>query len=85
MTVHIMKLLMDNALAGVIIDRFGKDVMMKPVDEGHFSVRVDVAVSQQFIGWVFALGSGARIIGLKDVVEQAGHEIKRLMEQYNVK
>lgn len=80
-----VKLLMDNALAGVIIDRFGKDVMMKPVDEGHFSVRVDVAVSQQFIGWVFALGSGARIIGPKDVVEQAGYEIKRLMERYNVK
>ena len=40
-----VKLLVHNRLAGVIIDRFGKDIMMIPADEEHFTVRVDVAVS----------------------------------------
>ena len=31
-----VKLLVDNSLAGVIIDRFGKSVMMVPADEGAF-------------------------------------------------
>ena len=39
-----VKLQVSNGLAGVIIDRFGKDVMMIPVDEDHFNVSVDVRV-----------------------------------------
>jgi hypothetical protein len=53
--------LSDNGLAGVIIDRFGKDVMIVPADEEHFEVNVRVAVSRQFLGWVIALGEGVRI------------------------
>ena len=52
-----VKLSVHNKLAGVIIDRFGKDVMMIPADEEHFNVNVDVRVSRQFLGWVFSLGS----------------------------
>ena len=47
---------MHNKLAGVIIDRFGKDVMMIPADEEHINVNVDVRVSRQFLGGVFSLG-----------------------------
>lgn len=46
-----VKLLVDNRLAGVIIDRFGKDIMLIPADENHFTVNVDVHVSKQFLGW----------------------------------
>ena len=74
---------MDNQMAGVVIDRFGKDVSMVPVDDNHFSISVDVVVSQQFFGWVFALGEGAKIIGPESVVQQVNHEIRRLVEQYN--
>ena len=49
-------MLVNNSLAGVIIDRFGKDVMMIPEDEDYFRVNVDVHVSKQFLGWVFSLG-----------------------------
>ena len=44
-----VKLLVENSLAGVIVDRFGKDVMMIPADADHFTVSVDVQVSSQFI------------------------------------
>lgn len=58
-----VKLSVHNKLAGVIIDRFGKDVMMIPADEEHFNVNVDVRVSRQFLGWVFSLGSDIQIVG----------------------
>lgn len=80
-----VKLLMSNDLAGVIIDRFGKDVMMIPKDQEHFTVNVDVQVSDQFISWVFALGEGAKIIGPKLVLEKVETYIKRLNRQYEVK
>lgn len=75
-------MLVNNSLAGVIIDRFGKDVMMIPEDEEHFRVNVDVHVSKQFLGWVFSLGEAVKIIGPDEVVEQMQGEARRLMEQY---
>ena len=77
-----VKMLVNNSLAGVIIDRFGKDVMMIPADADHFTVSVDVQVSSQFISWVFALGSQAKIVSPKNVVNQVRKEIEKLAEQY---
>lgn len=77
-----VKLLVQNELAGVIIDRFGKDIMMIPKDEKHFTVNVDVRVSNQFLGWVFSLGNGVKIISPDEVVEQMKQEVDRLREQY---
>jgi predicted DNA-binding transcriptional regulator YafY len=77
-----VKMLCDNSLAGVIIDRFGKEVMMVPVDDEHFEVNVKVAVSRQFFGWVIALGEGVKITEPERVVEQMREEIYRLNKQY---
>ncbi|MDO4293785.1 MAG: WYL domain-containing protein [Eubacteriales bacterium] len=79
-----VRLLMDNSLAGVVIDRFGKDVMMIPEDEGHFTVSVEVHVSRQFLGWIFSLGGGARLLGPESVVEQMRQEVRRMARQYGL-
>lgn len=79
---EMVKILCHNSLAGVMIDRFGKDISLIPVDEEHFSVTVRVAVSRQFLSWVMALGEGAKIIGPDVVVEQVKTEVERLVKQY---
>ena len=79
-----VKLLVKNYLAGVIIDRFGKDVMMIPVDEEHFSVSVSVHISSHFFGWLFSVGAGVKVIGPDDIVDQMKMEIKKLSEKYEV-
>lgn len=71
-----------NELAGVMIDRFGKDVLLVKTDDEHFQVNVKVAVSRQFLAWVMALGEGAVIIGPDSVVERVKKEVHRLKEQY---
>lgn len=81
-----VKLECANELAGVIIDRFGKDVTLIKKDEAHFIVNVRVALSRQFLAWVIALGEGAKIVGPESVLEQMKLEAVRLVEQYgNVK
>lgn len=60
---EVVKLLCKNSMAGVMIDRFGKEVMMRRQDEAHFSVSVRVNVSPQFFGWIFGLGNGVKIVG----------------------
>lgn len=80
-----VKILCKNELAGVMIDRFGKDVMMVQADQEHFYVNVKVAVSRQFLGWVIALGDGAKIVGPESVVLKVKEEIERLIGQYGLK
>ena len=77
-----VKLRCENKFAGVMIDRFGKEVMMRPEDETHFVIHVNVAVSRQFLSWVMSLGEGVRIISPEEVVVQVQEEIRRLAQQY---
>ena len=51
-----------NKYIGVVIDRFGKDVSVRPDGEESFTARVDVAVSGQFFGWLAGLGKDVRIL-----------------------
>ena len=71
-----------NPLAGVMIDRFGKDVHMRASDDEHFIVSVSVAVSDQFLGWVIGLGNGAKIIGPESVTKRMRDIGNRIREAY---
>lgn len=77
-----VRLLVDNELAGVMIDRFGKDVMMIPSGEDHFTVNVDVRVSRQFLGWVFSLGEQVEILSPEEVRSAMKEELQKHMRQY---
>lgn len=79
-----VKLLVDNSLAGVIIDRFGKDVMIIPADKEHFTVNVTVHISNQFLAWVISLGEGVKIISPDEVINRLKKEVERLAGQYGV-
>lgn len=75
-------LLCNNSFANAIIDRFGKDVNLRPKDEEHFEVNVDVAVSKQFYAWVFAMAEGIKIVGPEDVVEEVKDFVKEIGKMY---
>ena len=72
----------DNSFAGVMIDRFGKDVSMIRLDDKRFVVNVEVAVSRQFLAWIISLGEGVTLVGPDNVVEMMNIEIDRLIKQY---
>lgn len=50
----------ENHLVGVMIDRFGQDIMIMSRDNEHSVTRVQVNVSTQFYGWLAALGNSVR-------------------------
>lgn len=79
-----VKLKVNNRMAGVMIDRFGKNVMMIPYDRDSFTVNIDIHVSDQFLSWIAALGEEVKILGPENVVEQMKGYIRRLSDQYNV-
>lgn len=72
----------ENRLVSVFIDRFGKDIIIAPVDYEHFRTTVTVAVSKQFFGWIMAIDGDVRIVAPGSVVDQLRAEIDRLAEKY---
>ena len=74
----------ENHMVGVLIDRFGKDIIIVPVDDNHFQTVVTVAVSSHFLGWIISLGGTVRIVGPENVVGQMKTMIKQLSEQYDL-
>jgi predicted DNA-binding transcriptional regulator YafY len=80
--IQTVKLECENRLAGVVIDRFGKDVQMMRVYSNHFISYINVAVSQQFLAWVIGLGRGAKVIGPERVVDMMRDQVRGLTEQY---
>ena len=71
-----------NRMIGVIIDRFGKDVPIRPDGEEHFVTNVDVAVSEQFYGWVFALGGEVVITAPEEVISQMKAALLKVKKGY---
>ena len=72
----------ENRLVSVFIDRFGKDIIIAPVDEDHFRTTVTVAVSKQFFGWIMGIDGDVRIVAPDSVVKQIRAEIESLAERY---
>ncbi len=79
-----VKLLCQNSLAGVILDRFGKDVWMRTVDENQFIVHVNVVVSPQFFGWITGIGAHMKIVEPMEVREAYRKYLETILEGYRV-
>jgi len=73
-----VELLCGNDLMGNIIDRFGEDVHSEIVDEDHFKVRVTVALSNNFYGWVFASAGNIQILSPLEAIA----EFRQLLSHY---
>lgn len=72
----------DNALAGVIIDRFGTDMIFVPHGKDRFRTIVTVAVSPQFFGWIAGIGKGIEIASPKAVREEYKQYLQDILESY---
>ena len=71
-----------NSYAGIMIDRFGKNIILTRKDVSHFTIRIEVAVSRQFLSWIISLGEGVRIIAPDNVIALMQDEIVRLQKIY---
>ena len=75
----------DNRLVGVVLDRFGREVILVPDGEAHFTVTVQAVVSPQFLGWVFGLGAGVEIKAPNWAREMFRRQLEAVAEHYKEK
>lgn len=77
-----VKLLFHRSLINVVIDRFGKDTMLIPQDEEHFTFTVQVAVSPMFLSWIIGFGDKAQILYPQSVIEACKDLCQAAMSRY---
>ena len=78
-----VKIQFANYMCGVFIDRFGKDISFRPIDDEHSELHVDVNVSPQFFGWIFSLGKDVKVTGPSEVVERMKVLAREFLENMN--
>lgn len=79
---EVVTLRMGENMAGVVVDRFGKNITIRPLEGGGFETRVKVAVSNQFFGWITGLGTDAQIIGPISVKDKYRDYLMNLVRHY---
>ena len=77
-----VRLRFEKDLVGAVIDRLGRDVMLVPDGEDHFTVRTDVIVSPQFFAWVLGFGNKAKILGPESVVRKLREHLNQVTALY---
>ena len=78
-----VKIAFADEMVGIFIDRFGKDINIHPSSKkGWSEIDVEVALSDIFLGWIFALGSKVKILGPDEVVDRFKREIKERAKIY---
>ena len=79
-----VKIAFEDDKVGIFIDRFGKDINVHPSKKkGWSEIDVEVAVSDIFLGWIFALGPKVQILGPKEVVNRIKTEIQERAKSYD--
>ncbi len=76
-----VRILADNSLAGVVIDRFGTDVTFLNHGE-QFEFCAKVMISPTFFSWVLGFGNKMKILSPDDVAQQAADLAAEIVELY---
>lgn len=78
-----VKLEFRNEIVGVLLDRFGREIQIQKSNREGWSVtNVDVALSDQFFGWIFSLGTKIRIIEPEEVSSRFADEMRLIGRLY---
>ena len=76
-----VRLAFGEPLLGVVLDRFGTEMILIAKGEGQYEAAVDVQVSQQFFGWICGV-SGVKIAGPDWVTEAYKEHIAKQSDWY---
>ena len=77
-----VRLRVQNRLADAVIDKFGKETIMTPADENHFTVLLPVEISPPFFAWVATFGKGMQILSPAPAVDGMKDFLKKALEMY---
>ncbi|MBO4383510.1 MAG: WYL domain-containing protein [Clostridia bacterium] len=83
-TVEVVELRCANELYDTIADLFGSKVAIIGADEDTFTVRVQVATSEGFIGWVLKFGTKMQVVWPSHIRDAVRETAEAVAKQYQI-
>ena len=71
-----------NRLADAVVDQFGKETVMVPIDKDHFYALLPVELSPPFCAWVATFGRGAKILAPEAAITEMRKFIEKVSDMY---
>ncbi|GEN32173.1 putative DNA-binding transcriptional regulator YafY [Cerasibacillus quisquiliarum] len=78
-----LKVQFKNDLINAILDRFGHDARIRPIDDEHFMLTTKVKLSDGLISWLLAWGDQAKVLSPDHVIEALKEKIGRMKKIYD--
>ena len=66
----------------MVLDRFGRDVILVPDGEEYFTLSLPLVVSPQFFGWLFGLEDNVELLGPPEAVEGYRRSLAKVAALY---
>ncbi len=78
-----IRLQVKNELVGVLVDRFGSDIVLTPGEkEGWFAVNVSAVPADPFYGWVMSFGDQLRVTAPETVANEVARRAEAIGKMY---
>ena len=71
------------SMIGIVLDRFGREISIRKLEEGVAGVKIRVAVSMQFYGWLTGLGREVRILTPEYVKKGYAEYLGEIIRNYS--
>ncbi len=78
-----IKILADNTMANIVIDKFGENIRFTQKDDDTFEIEVEVQLSPTFYSWCFLFGDRLKVIHPEDVVALIKQQLNQLQDCYS--
>lgn len=77
-----IRIAFDESMAGVVLDRFGREIVLHRLEEGRFFIDIRAFASPQLLGWLFAFGGRAQILKPENLIGQFLQLAEECFSQY---
>ncbi len=74
-----VKLRFHCSLVNTVIDRFGKNITLRPDDDEWFTIRVNVKAEPPFFGWLFQFGTKVEIVNPQELKEKYIEQLQTVL------
>ena len=71
-----------NSLINPVLDKFGRDVAVRRFNDDCFSLRVNIAPTPTFFGWLFQFSGQSEILSPENVRMQAKEHLEKILLNY---
>ena len=76
-----VKLKFHISLVNTVLDRFGKNISLRPDGDEWFTIRVNIKAEPPFFGWLFQFGAKASIVEPSELKEKYIEQLQAVLSE----